>query len=246
MKAINYLLLLSIILFSCKEEENPEPEPEPVTYGTLKVNIIGKHGSDDFVMYSEYTPTGQPIYRIEGLKFYVSNIGLDAKKSDDVFLLNFVNNHLSAGSEGESFSVELETGSYDALKFSVGLDNETNHGDPSLYPQESPLSSFNDTHWDWAQGYKFFMTDGKIDSDSDNVPDQSFSYHIGNDDYLQNIVLNTPLSITEGQTTEIDIYFDVEKVFENVDVNTNSFTHSTSNFELVEKIATNYANAFSF
>lgn len=240
------LLTFSIILFSCKkkDDDNNNSVSDP-TYGNLKINIIGKHGGDDFVMYNEVVNSDNIAYRVEGLKFYVSNTKLDNESSSDVFLLNFVNNHLQPDSEGESFTVQIKTGSYSNLSFMIGLDSETNHGDPSLYPQNDPLSSFNDTHWDWAQGYKFFITDGKIDSDSDGTPDQSYSYHIGNDDYLKTVSLSANVAITENNTTEVNIYFDVLKVIENIDVNSESFTHSTSNFPLVEKIANNYAQAFS-
>lgn len=229
-------------LNGCKEE--PADPETSAKCGTLKVNIIGKHGTEDFVMYDETQTTENKTYRIEGLKFYVSNTTAGSQVSSDVFLLNFLDNHQAAGSTGESFQITLEEGTFDSFSFKIGLDNETNHEDPSIYAQSHPLSSFNDTHWDWAQGYKFFMTDGKIDSDDNGTPDQSYSYHIGNDDYLRTVSLSHNFAISEGTTTEINVLFDVSQIITDVDVNSDSFTHSTSNFPLVEKIADNYSSAF--
>lgn len=243
MKNLYLFSVFTILIFSCKEELTPPIEEE--TDGTLKINFIGKHGSDDFVLYSDDQNLDNQAYRVENLKFYISNLNVGSNSPSDVFFLDFANNHTTAGSTGESISIELPSGDYNNFEFLVGLDSLTNHGDPSLYGEGHPLSSFNSMHWDWAQGYKFLLIDGKIDSDSDNVPEQLFAYHIGNDDYKREVSLSTPISISAGATTELNIYVNVKDFFVDVDMINDNFTHSTDNFDLVEKIADNYSNAFS-
>ena len=241
-----FLIALSIFFTACEEEPiDDSNNPSSPENGTLKINIIGKHGSDDFVLYSDAVNTSGLDYRVEQIKFYVSNITTGNINTNDAFLVDLVNNHLSEGSTGESISISLTPGDYSGLSFLIGLDSLTNHGDPSLYEQEHPLSSFTGMHWDWSQGYKFMILDGKTDSDNDSIPDLSYSYHIGNDDYLQTISFDTPINIHENQTTEINVYMDVQNFFHGIDMINDAFTHSTSNFPLVIKLTDNISNSFS-
>ncbi|PCH68466.1 MAG: hypothetical protein COC01_03755 [Bacteroidetes bacterium] len=245
------ITLTAVVWIGCnKDGDDITVDPDP-TYGTLKVTFKGKVGSDEFVMYNEYTNSDNQVYRVEGLKYYFSNVVLvksenTEEKIDSVALINFVNNHTAAGNTGESISFTVESGSYKGLKFYVGIDSTTNHVDPSLYASKHPLSSFNDTHWDWSQGFKFFMIDGKFDSDTSGTPNQSFSFHIGLDDYLKTIDFSDKsFTVSENNTSEYSIELDISKIFDSVDLLTNSFTHSTSNFDLVSKISTNYTNAMT-
>ena len=53
-----------------------------------------------------------------------------------------------------------------------------NASDPSDFDSSHPLSIANNTYWSWASKYKFFMLEGRVDSQSDGI-DATFSYHSG-------------------------------------------------------------------
>jgi hypothetical protein len=232
MKNVASLFLLLTII-SCKEEKPTIPSENET--GTLTLSIDSRFNDLDFILNQVYTLNDTMSIRVEGLKFYISNVCANSIKSVG----------LSLYENDDDYSFELAPGSYSSLSFNLGLDSITNHGDPSLHISSNPLSSFNDTHWSWAQGYKFVLIDGKFDSDGDNIPDQSFSYHIGNDDYLKLVELNTTFSVLENETTHIYLSFNVAKTFDGVDIKNKTFTHSTGQFELVEQLASNCQSAFS-
>jgi hypothetical protein len=232
MKHLTYLLLL-LVLFSCKEEEPTVPSENET--GSLALSINSQFNDADFSLNQVYILNDTLSIRVEGIKFYLSDVCANSVKADGLSLYELDGDYI----------FDVNTGNYSSLSFNLGLDSITNHGDPSLYVSSHPLSSFNDTHWSWAQGYKFILIDGKFDSDGDHVPDQSFSYHIGNDDYLKLVQLNTSFSITENQTSHVDLLFNVAKIFDGIDIANNTFTHSTGQFDLVNQLANNCQSAFT-
>ena len=218
--------------------------------GTVQMKLNAVVGGDEFIMYNNYTNNDGLVYRVESFQFYIDDItlkraGYSDSIIDTLFLVDFVNTHTAAGGE-EIITFPAQEGVYDGLNFATGLDGVTNHADPSLYSMTRPLSSFQNTHWDWSQGYKFFMIDGKIDSDGDDIPDMSYSYHIGLDDYYRMKDLSTSgFTVLPDETVDYVLEIDVNTILNNVDILNFSFTHSTSEFGLVETIADNSVSAIT-
>jgi hypothetical protein len=49
----------------------------------------------------------------------------------------------------------------EALKFSVGIDPDNNHADPSAWPANHPLApQVPSMHWGWSAGYRFIAMEG--------------------------------------------------------------------------------------
>lgn len=230
----NLILAIGVIflLNSCRKSDcfdNP-------VQGVFSMSIRPIYNDEDFSLNEIYDLNDTLKIRVESLKFYLSMVNPEPFEDESIDFFE--------GTE-TSFSFNQLSGNYNEISFHLGLDSAINHSDPSLYGSDHPLSSFNNMHWSWAQGYKFVIIEGKFDSDGDNMPDQSFSYHIGNDSYLKTVSLLNEFQITENTSTQIILNFDVKKIFEGIDISENTFTHSTSQFELVEQIATNTQNAFS-
>lgn len=237
MKRILNTLILLAFLSSCSESsENPADCCAMPDEGILNINIHPHFNGEDFVLNQSYTINDTLTLRVEELKMYVQLLSPETFSSPDINLFEGTNT---------SFSYNLGVETYNEISFNIGLDETTNHSDPSFYEASAPLSSFNNMHWSWAQGYKFLIIEGKFDSDGDNVPDQSFSYHIGNDQYLAKIDLTKDLIIAKDDTLDISVDFKVDELFNGVDIPNNTFTHSTGQFDLVEILVNNIENSFS-
>jgi hypothetical protein len=100
--------------------------------------------------------------------------------------------------------MKLPVGKYKGIRFRVGLDSLTNHGDPAKYTESHPLSTFKNMHWTWKSGYKFTVMEGKVDASATGgqmYPTTAFSYHTGTDE----------LAFTQDYSDKNEYAFDVKK-----------------------------------
>ncbi|MDA0768036.1 MAG: cytochrome C peroxidase, partial [Verrucomicrobia bacterium] len=101
-------------------------------------------------------------------------------------------------------------GTYTALSFLLGLNEETNHADPAQFTANHPLNpNLNNLHWDWQGGYIFLAMEGHWRKPGAKFPD-GYAYHFANDHNRTRITLPAPIEIT-GET-EIHLALDLAKL----------------------------------
>lgn len=179
-------------------------------------------------------------------QFYVSGITLvDANgnefKQDGLYLL--------VQPETEEYAIgDFPAGDYTSVKFDIGIDSATNHGDPSLYPIGDPLGAQTPSmHWGWSFGYIFMRIDGEVDSDGDGTPDPAgaFEMHLGTDHYLASIEVEMPISIGQGLENIVHLQADYTSFFTGVDMVNDNTTHTTDNVTLANLLLDNIYTMFS-
>lgn len=179
-------------------------------------------------------------------QFYVSGITLvDAAgneyKQDGLYLL--------IQPENEEYAIgDFPAGDYTSVKFDIGIDSVTNHGDPSLYPIGDPLGAQSPSmHWGWSFGYIFMRIDGEADTDADGVPDPAgaFEMHLGSDHYLATIEVEMPISIGQGLENIVHLQADWTTFFTGVDMVNDNTTHTTDNVTLANTLFDNVYTMFS-
>ena len=172
----------TLILFGACDKNECSNAPFNLSFNTY-VN------QDQFVLnnvlYDDYI--GRK-FRVELLKFYFSNCFLEKQDGTlvpivDVALVDY------ASAMPLTIDLYVETGNYINLHFAVGLDSLMNASDPLGFESFHPLSISNNTYWSWASKYKFFMLEGRVDSQSDGVPNTAFSYHSGFNSLYREITL---------------------------------------------------------
>ena len=187
-------------------------------------------------------------YRVELLKFYLSNIALEKADGTRAVLsdVNLVDYNAFSLLD---LSTDVDTGLYVNLHFGVGLDSLMNASDPLDFPPSHPLSIAQNTYWTWASKYKFFMLEGRVDTSGAQNPDVIFSYHSGFDSLYREVTIPIQdLFVTsEGDSLvlEFDLGTAINGDFGVVDFVDESFSHSESDFEIVERMSNNLVNAFS-
>ena len=244
MRQYKYLIftLFSLILFgACDKDE--------CSHAQLNLSFITNINQDQLVLndvlYDDYM--GRK-FRIELLKFYFSNCVLEKQDGTlvpvvDVALVDY------ALSSPLSINIDVETGNYINLHFAIGLDSLMNASDPSDFDSSHPLSIANNTYWSWSSKYKFFMLEGRVDSQSDGIADATFSYHSGFNSFYREITipLNDFNINSDGKTVLLEL--NLESVLYGeagiLDFVNQSNAHSLNDYEILEIISDNLLNAFN-
>lgn len=137
----------------------------------------------------------------------------------------------------------LETGSYDRIRFHVGLEPKLNHSDPALYPPGHPLNpDFNGLHWGWAGGYVFFALEGLwIDTQHEW---RGYSYHLGN--YPQLMTVELPVTVELNAGKALVLTLDLDGLIPQKFASDNASTHSRKGDNLALAMRNAVEKAFSF
>lgn len=264
-------LLLSLLLAtSCQEKEgctnadaaNYDPEAEKDDGSCIAGNFVLDfkalvEGVPLVMKDSVYKNVLNYNYKIETLRFYVSNVYL--VKSDnsevlvnDVSYLDFENHHATYSEEGEKIVGSALPGDYKGIRFAIGVDPGINNLDPSVYPNDHPLSIFRNAHWTWAAGYIFIKIEGKMDSipNGNKSLTQLFVYHCGNNPLYRELSFTRDFTIAEGNVFEFKLAVNVDRIFygssDTLDVRHEPVTHSEDNlFALAERVTNLFVDAIS-
>lgn len=237
MKKINLLSLLLLAfcgifgLVSCDND---------TFSGEVDMNFALTVDGENFESGKTYTLNGTAV-EFANLGFYVGGITFDGAESQSVF----EDKYLLVTPSTTSFTVgELSADMYDKMSFFIGVDAVTNamsEEDFTTRATSDPLAAKDyKMHWNWNSGYKFLRIDGMSDTDGDGTVDTEIAYHIGSNALLGQ--LNFDLTKLEDN---VEIEFDLAKLFTDVDFTTDLDTHTGNNLPLAQKLVANYSTAFS-
>ena len=239
------LVICSILLFNACEKEELKHEckrgPFHLSFNTL---VDGEQFVLNDTLYEDYL--GRK-YRVELLKFYLSNWALEKQ---DGSMVSFGAVNLVDYSSKNTLNIDaiIDTGVYVNLHFGVGLDSLMNASDPADFESSNPLSVAQNTYWSWASKYKFFMFEGRVDTLGGQDPKVIFSYHSGFDTLYREITLPLQDLFITSEADSIVLQMDLARVVKGdagvVDFVDEPFSHSLTDFEIVETISNNLPDAF--
>ncbi len=134
-------------------------------------------------------------------------------------------------------------GTYDAVRFTIGLPAEVDASDPNGYPPDHALHpEVNGLHWGWQGGYIYLAAEGRYQSRKGGM--LGYSYHLANARNAVEVVV--PLQVTLPGHRSIDLSMDVGKLIAfDFDRDGNS-THSREGDPIPEKLTTALRAAFAF
>tara|TARA_B100000900_G_C20511616_1_gene688263 strand:- start:358 stop:1104 length:747 start_codon:yes stop_codon:yes gene_type:complete len=234
--------LFSLILFGACDKDDCSHAQLNLSFST---NINQDQLVLNDVLYDDYM--GRK-FRIELLKFYFSNCVLEKQDGTlvpivDVALVDY------ASTSPLSIDIDVETGNYINLHFAVGLDSLMNFSDPSDFDSSHPLSISNNTYWSWASKYKFFMLEGRVDSQSDGIADATFSYHSGFNSFYREITISLNDFNINSDGAAVLLELNLESVLYGeagiIDFVIEPNAHSLNDYETLEIISNNLLNAFT-
>ena len=250
----NTFLIAFVALFllgfsGCKKKENPIAPVVTPPAGTINLHFNLVANGNPLVFNQTVANTNGQRYFINYLTFYAGNPRL--VKTDgtevslkDIILVNFDDSinkddptH-DPSTVGTSFSFTAAAGTYTALRFGLGVPKalepaQTGKADVD-YPVGSPLGFNRGMYWDMnATGlgiYRFAIITGDVDTaKTPSTPNDPFSYHTGYDSLYREVAFTDNFSISNGQSHDITILLDADKIFYNSSYTTNlqteNYTH---------------------
>jgi len=214
---ILFLTLTSLLLAaSCGKETT-----NPIDTAKLNLSFRAIYDGEPLVLEQKnYSYDGNPI-RFTRINFYISDMA--AVNSDgetelsEIQFINLTETHKTP-IDAEigtvmSFS-NVPVGTYNQLKFGVGVPADLNKTNPSDYSTSHPLGADNSgEYWEAWDSYIFAKIEGQYDGDGNGFDgnDVSFAYHAGRDNSYRLIDdIDHSINLTAGNTTELVFELDIK------------------------------------
>ncbi len=246
--AARWLMFAVVLVAVACRKDDPVVEEEPTaTTGTLRIHVVPEWQGEAFQLFTEYRAPFNYRFQAEMVRFYLSDIsvvnGTDSAMVKSVALLDM-------GDGPYDLDLTVPAGSWYGLRSGLGLPDALNHSDPALYANGHPLSVNTGMSWNWNDGYKFVLFDGRFDPDPAGTGSllSPFSVHTGMDTCYTVVELfpAVPFTITAGGTTELTLRVDVngflQSATDTIDVSTENQAHGT-NYPLALKLTRNVTSS---
>ena len=213
---------------------------------SLEVKIVPHFNNAPLVFDSltNRTAAGQTI-SVTRLDFLLSGIALRSVNGTWFQPTNQFA-YICAREGRTSFTLSnLPSGTYDHIRFQVGLEPEVNHVDAGRWPAGHPLNpEVNRLYWGWSHEYVFFAFEGGWQN---GAGQNGFSYHIATDQKLMTIAL--PIELNTAFAHELQLALDVDKVLSGSKTiqltDATDTTHSRANDALANRLHDNLQHAFA-
>jgi len=175
--------------------------------------------------------TSGQAYKLTRLQYYVSGIqivhdGGQVKSVPNTYLLvnPSSNNRYSLGMHSVN---QIE-----GIRFSIGVDPERNHADPSTYPASHPLAlSSPSMHWGWAAGYRFIALEG-FSGPAANMLTTNFQIHALGDELYKPIQVTAP-AVEQGNELVVTIKAEYQNALQGIDISQGPINHGGEGEALV-------------
>lgn len=176
--------------------------------GTLRVDI--SHRFDDLpATLNSLKYKAKETISISRLSYLISQPSLQ-REDNTWYELPEQFAWIDLSSRRTSFTLtDVPSGSYKALRFSIGVPSETNHKDPSNHPANHPLNpNLNNLHWTWSGSYIFLALEGYYRALEKET--KGFVFHLANDQNFSRIQLATNFNMETK--TAIKLSFNLKKL----------------------------------
>jgi len=217
--------------------------------GTIDLNIKLQYNGEPLVMFEPYSyPDGRAV-DFTRCSFYTSEMQLDETTINEVEFHNLTNSHSTPelASQGYNWTInDVLPGDYNNLSFNIGVPEVQNNMAPGDFPSGHPLAKPAENWFSW-QSYIFLKVEGDIDFDSDEDLETKVALHTGSNEALRRIDLEYPIQVLKGETTEVNLVFDIYQLFNGTErifpIEENPQIHSLDQLEAVKELSNNLTNS---
>jgi hypothetical protein len=252
MQRVTIVIVLLIILISCKKDPQPgNPKNEQVATTFVQTNNIDFKlsnvvGSAPLTLTTQaYINQNLDTFTVDLFKYYISNIKL--KRDDGFEFVEPESYRLIDQNDSASWNFTLKNvplGNYVSMEFIIGVDSARNCSGA----QSGALDPIHDMFWDWSQGYIFAKLQGSCHS----APYNTYFNHIGGfTGQWSAIVKSTPsfgtnvIQVSTDRVPKVFMKADVLEWFKNPQTIDIASYSAVTTGKKGHEIATNYADMFS-
>lgn len=219
-----FLVIISLVVFNaCKESgctdpaalnHNPDAnqDDESCSYEcVVKVSFTLSGNNMRLSKYGTYEKD-MVTFRLENLKYYLSELVFDNQSVKDVFLYDI-------NVSDNSFFFNHDKTSISTISLGLGLTEELNSSDPATFENSHPLSFFQGTYWNMPPAsYIFVMAELKADTLGSEEFDLPLSYHLAHKDLYRPIQINQNIDLSPSDTTVITINLELSDLTNSIDI----------------------------
>lgn len=211
-----------------------------------KINLTFSHsfGDTPIIIFSGryLNQAANSEISIEKIKYFVDEIVLVEANGVEVPINT--TGLIDVSENQSSFSIDAPGGNYKQIKFVIGIDPTSNHGDPASVSPKSVLhqSVHNDMYWSWNPGFIFFKVEGRYNK-ADGTRSTYF-YHIGSDEFARTYTLDKNFVI-DGKSLSGNINLDIKKFFGTHNFETGEATNTVGDAIIAPKLAENMKDMVS-
>lgn len=247
MKKFSFLGFLLVIFLFSNCEKNDDPDPVDTK---LKFIVTMSDGQQSVAHDENISLSSNQDLNISLFRLYFSNITL-LKDGAEVEIKDVA--LLDPGKDGSnSFTVDLNAGNYDAIKFGLGVNAIQNDKSPGDFANDHPLSTYQSMYWSMLK-YRFAKFEGKanLQGQLGSANDVALAFHPGTDALYQKTTLSKSISIKPESTTIITVNIDLNEMFAgsnpfDLTDETNTQTHSNaSDIQIAQKFMENLKASIS-
>ncbi|MDD7885105.1 MbnP family protein [Flavivirga sp. 57AJ16] len=217
-----FALLLCATISSCSSDDDTENLTGKL--GNIIIKFDNGVDDQDFIFGTSYNTSSGESYKLETLKYLISNIRIKDNNGDTFMYPSeknvFIIDEADGNNAGEIWVTlnDIAAANYTEITFGIGIDQDRyalgadGQGDFLAKAEEEGMM------WSWATGFRFTRLDGTYSSDT--VTDEALNIHMGSvgtavDNYRE-VTLSLPnmAIVREDKTPELHVKADIAKLFD--------------------------------
>ena len=244
MRKLAILLFISTFLASCQDDT-----------GTLQLKFLATYDEAPLVLGENVAYDDYQLNFLES-DFFISELALtnegEVTQIKDIDFVDFTNTNFTLENAENGFILtynDVPTGSFDGLRFGIGVPPSLNATRPSDYSSDEVLAQ-GGYYWEPWSSFIFAKLAGKYQDEQGSF-DNGFFFHTGTDDLFRTSETALNISISEDNTTVIEITMDHKKLLEMqsgefYDIQNNSANHDPTDPIPLLLLVNNYSDAINY
>lgn len=213
------------LIVSVTDQSNNIASEKVIIRGKLAANLALnfklKYDGEPFVVFDDYLyPEFDFSFFLTRVSMYIANVNPVGSaftgEAENIGLIRLEESHFdeASASEGYTYTIPMSPGNFESIEFGLGVPSNWNAMRPNNFSIENPLSKSGE-YWDSWNSYIFTKIEGKADvnGNPDDFEEVLMALHMGGDEAYRAITINQNGTLTEGETTTIEVLIDLKDIF---------------------------------
>lgn len=214
-----FLLYYCIIFIACNKQT-----AEPVDVASITVSFQAIYDGEPLIIGPQKYAYDGNFVKFTNIHFYLANlVAINNDGETELSEIQFINlstTHQTPANAAKGTIISFDkvpVGTYNYLKFGIGVPSDLNKTTPADYATNHPLGANNsEAYLEDLNSYIFVRIEGQYDKNGDGIFDSNdinFDYPVGTNNALQPpIEKNKLIMLNLGETTSLNFELDVKQL----------------------------------